>query len=80
MRLQSGEVAAALLEEADLELKSACNEKTSRGEILSEGKVINTHPGKLKWKEVFHICFESNNHEALASIIASCIDKATQLQ
>ena len=79
MHLDGMGVAAALLKKAGQDLQKACDEARARGECLSEGKVIDTRPGKLKCKRVFHIVFHSNDRKVFVTIIRSCIERAIQL-
>ena len=77
MMLDGSAVAKALLSKAGKDLQKACNEVTQNGHYLSEGEVIDTRPGKLKCKRVFHIVF---HRQTFVAVIIACIKKVIDLQ
>ena len=77
MRLDGSAVGRALLNKAGKDLQKACDEVTKTGHNLTEGKVIDTRPGKLKCKRVFHIVF---HRQTFVTTITACIKKAIDFQ
>ena len=74
----SGGVAAALLKKAGKDLEKACEEKRKKKQYLSDGKVIDTRPGKLQCKRVFHIYFQKGS--PIEDVIRACIERAVELK
>ena len=72
----SGGVSAALLKKGGRELQKACD-KARKKQHLSEGKVIDTKPGNLRCKRVFHMYFQKHFH--IEDIVRVCIDRAVEL-
>ena len=77
MRLDGSAVGRALLNKAGKDLQNACDEVIKTGRNLTEGKVIDTRPGKLKCKRVFHIVFD---RQAFVAVIIACIKKVIELK
>ena len=70
-------VGAALARRAGRGLQEACMKvKPSKKKSLREGKVIDTQPGNLQCKCVFHIMFQKHN---FVEVVASCIEKAREV-
>ena len=72
-----GGVGAALARRAGRSLQEACVKvKPSKKKGLREGKVIDTNPGNLQCKCVFHIMFQKHN---FIEVISTCVKKALEL-
>ena len=77
MILMGGGVSAAFAKKAGAELQRACDEiKPEKKQCLEQGKVLDTRPGNLQCKRVFHTVYQKN----FVTIIRSCIERAVEFK
>ena len=71
-------VAGAILNKGGDELKELCQVLITNGNKLDNSTLVleTKASGKLRCKQIFHICFEDNDPKSFLKIVSACLQKA----